>query len=59
MIANEQSGGHRRGEMNEEGIYVVAGYESDTKIYDMKYYNYPDQKIKLLDTFPHTSGFCK
>ena len=20
----------------------------------MKYYNYPDQKIKLLDTFPHT-----
>ena len=52
MIANEQSGAHRKGGMNEEGIYIVAGrFSNNTKIYDMKYYNYPDQKIKLLNTF--------
>ena len=43
MIAPAQSGQHRRGEMSEKGIYVVAGWNSsNTKIYDMKYYNYPD-----------------
>ena len=55
MIAFEQSGRHKRGEMNEEGIYVAAGSHSDNvKIYDMKYYNYPDLKIKLLQCFPHS-----
>ena len=56
MIAYEQSGGHRRGEMNEVGIYVAAGgASSNVKIYDMKYYNYPDHKIKLLNTFSYPS----
>ena len=55
MIAYEQSGNYRRGGMNEEGIYVAAGYMSNnTKIYDMKYYNYPDHKIKLLNSFSHS-----
>ena len=56
MIAYEQSGNYRRGGMNEEGIYVAAGYMSNnTKIYDMKYYNYPDHKIKLLNSFSHSN----
>ena len=56
MIAFGESGDYRRGEINEEGIYVVAGYYSNNvKIYDMKYYNYPDHKIKLLQSFPHSS----
>ena len=56
MISNEQSGEHRRGEINEEGIYVVAGYRSkNMKIYDMKFYNYPEHKIQLLDSFSHSS----
>ena len=56
MISSAQSGRHRRGEMNEEGIYVSAGYDShNVKIYDMKYYNYPENKIKLLHSFSHTA----
>ena len=51
MIAYGKS---RRGEMNEEGIYVAAGYSS--KIYDMKFYNYPDHKIKFLQSFSHSGG---
>ena len=55
MIAYGESGKHRRGGMNEEGIYVAAGlYSNNTKIYDMKYYNYPDHKIKLLQSFSHS-----
>ena len=55
MIASAQSGNHRRGGINEEGIYVVAGLDSkNVKIYDMKYYNYPDHKIKLLQSFSHS-----
>ena len=55
MITVGESGGHRRGEINDEGIYVAAGYTScNVKIYDMKYYNYPDHKIKLLQSFSHT-----
>ena len=55
MITYEENGYHRRGGMNEEGIYVAAGYVSNNvKIYDMKYYNYPDHKIKLLNTFSHS-----
>ena len=57
MIAVEQSGNHRRGEMNEEGIYVSAGLGSNNvKIYDMKYYNYPEHKIQLLQSFSHSSN---
>ena len=57
MISFEQSGSHRRGEMNEEGIYVSAGSGSNNiKIYDMKYYNYPENKILLLDSFSHTNN---
>ena len=57
MITDAQSGDHRRGEINEEGIYVVAGYGSNNvKIYDMKYYNYPDHKIKLLQSFSHSTN---
>ena len=56
MIAYAQSGWLKRGGMNEEGIYIVAGSNSDNvKIYDMKYYNYPDNKIKLLNTFSHSN----
>ena len=56
MISFAQSGRHNRGEMNEEGIYVSAGRSSNNvKIYDMKYYNYPEHKIKLLDSFSHTN----
>ena len=56
MISYAQSGWHKRGEMNEEGIYVSAGYHSNNvKIYDMKYYNYPENKIQLLDSFSHTT----
>ena len=56
MIAYEESGQYRRGGMNEEGIYVVAGYDNhNMKIYDMKYYNYPDHKIKLLQSFSHSN----
>ena len=56
MISFAQSGKHRRGEMNEEGIYVSAGYASNNvKIYDMKYYNYPENKIQLLQSFSHTN----
>ena len=51
MIALGKSGRYSRGEMNEEGIYVTAG---DVKIYDMKYYNYPEHKIKFLQSFPHS-----
>ena len=55
MISSSQSGKHRRGEMNKEGICVSAGLSSDNvKIYDMKYYNYPEHKIQLLDSFSHT-----
>ena len=33
MISYGESGGHRRGGMNEEGIYVAAGFDSNnTKI---------------------------
>ena len=57
MISSAQSGEHRRGEMNEEGIYVSAGLSSrNVKIYDMKYYNYSENKILLLDSFSHTSN---
>ena len=56
MISYAQSGEHSRGEMNDEGIYVSAGYGSDNvKIYDMKYYNYPEHRIQLLDSFSHTN----
>ena len=56
MISSAQSGQHRRGEMNEEGIYVSAGLGSNNvKIYDMKYYNYPENKIQLLNSFSHTN----
>ena len=56
MISFAQSGRHKRGEMNEEGIYVSAGYRSNNvKIYDMKYYNYPENKIQLLNSFSHTN----
>ena len=56
IIASAHSGRHRRGEINEKGIYVVAGYSSfNVKIYDMKYYNYPDHKIKLLQSLSHSS----
>ena len=56
MIAYEESGEHKKGGINEEGIYVAAGsYNIDVKIYDMKYYNYPDHKIKLLQSFSHSS----
>ena len=55
MIAYGESGRLGRGGMNEEGIYVAAGFGSNnTKIYDMKYYNYPDHKIKLLQSFSHS-----
>ena len=55
MISYGESGYHGRGGMNEEGIYVAAGlYSNNTKIYDMKYYNYPDHKIKLLQSFSHS-----
>ena len=55
MLSLAQSGRHNRGEMNEEGIYVSAGeFSNDVKIYDMKYYNYPEHKIQLLDSFSHT-----
>ena len=57
MIAYGENGYHRRGGMNEYGIYVAAGYYSyNVKIYDMKYYNYPDHKIKLLNTFSHSNS---
>ena len=57
MIAYGDSGYHRRGGMNEEGIYVAAGWGSyNVKIYDMKYYNYPDHKIKLLQSYSHSGG---
>ena len=57
MISYAQSEKHRRGEMNEEGIYVSAGYSNNNiKIYDMKYYNYPEHKIQLLDSFSYTNG---
>ena len=50
-----QSGGHRRGEMNEKGIYIAAGSDSNnTKIYDMRYYNHSDNKIQLLASFSHS-----
>ena len=55
MIAYGESGKHRRGGINEEGIYVAAGFQSNNvKIYDMKYYNYPEHKIKLLQSFSHS-----
>ena len=54
MIAYAQSGRHSRGGMNEEGIYVAA-ISGSVRIYDMKYYNNPDHKIKLLNTFSHYS----
>ena len=55
MLTAEQNGLHKKGGMNEDGIYVVAGGSSNNvKIYDMKYYNYPDNKIKLLNTFSHS-----
>ena len=54
MISFAQSGEHKIGEMNEKGIYVSTGLGSDNvKIYDMKYYNYPEHKIQLLDSFSH------
>ena len=57
MISYAQSGKLRRGEMNDEGIYVTAGVSSrNVKIYDMKYYNYPEHKIQLLDSFSHTEN---
>ena len=57
MISYAQSGEHKKGEMNEEGIYVSAGwYSFDVKIYDMKYYNYPENKIQLLNSFSHTNN---
>ena len=56
MMIYAQSGEYKRGEINEEGIYVVAGCGSNNiKIYDMKYYNYPDKKIELLNTFSHSA----
>ena len=56
MITLELSGEHKRGEMTEEGIYVSAGLGSlNVKIYDMKYYNYPENKIQLLDSFSYSN----
>ena len=56
MIALGESGEHKRGGMNEDGIYVVAGlFSRNVKIYDMKYYNHPDHKIELLQTFSHSN----
>ena len=57
MIEFDKSGRHRRGEMNEDGIYLAPGYyHHNVKIYDMKYYNYPDKKIQLLGIFPHSDN---
>ena len=56
MISSAQSGQHRRGKMNEEGIYISAGYGRNVKIYDMKYYNYPENKIQLLHSFSHSGN---
>ena len=40
MIANVDSGSHGRGQMNWDGIYIVAGASSNNvKIYDMNYYD--------------------
>ena len=54
---------HKRGEMNKEGIYVVAGgfkdiiyNTSQVSIYNMKYYEQPDQNIKLLASFNPTDN---
>ena len=50
----EQGGNHKRGVMNKEGLYITAGFTShNVKIYDMKYYNHPDQKIELLRKYTH------
>ena len=55
MIANEDSGAHGRGQMNWDGIYIVAGASSNNvKIYFMNYYDEANQRIKLLRTFPHS-----
>ena len=52
MIEFDKSGRHRR---NEDGIYLAPGYyHHNVKIYDMKYYNYPNEKIQLLGIFPHS-----
>ena len=54
MIGN---GRYKRGEMNEKGIYVAAGYlDNTTYIFDMKYLQQPGQQIKLLNTAPHPHG---
>ena len=55
LIEYSKSGKHRRGEMNKDGIYIAPGYyDPNVKIYDMKYYNYPDNKIQLIRNFSHT-----
>ena len=60
IIAFEQSGHPRRGRMNQKGIYIVAGWgSSNVKIYDMKYYKYSNQKIRLLNTFSHSDAVAE
>ena len=55
MIQHTESGDHSRGEMNERGIYIGAGNDSiDVKIYDMKYYNHENYKIKLFRKFTYS-----
>ena len=55
MLTEAESGNHNRGQMNDEGIYVAAGSSSNNVyIYDMKYYNYPDHKIQLLNSSSHS-----
>ena len=56
-MINSTGGLHRRGGINNEGIYVVAGEGSNNvKIYDMKYYKSTEtpNKLKLLATFTYS-----
>ena len=49
------SGQYGRGEVNENGIYVVGGGNNSVMVYDMKYYNHPDKKLQLLDEASHSN----
>ena len=55
MIDQNNNREHKRGEMNAEGLYIVAGFrDNNVKLYDMKYQSRQELKIKLLSTFEHT-----